>query len=352
MKKKQKNKQRIFFITLCSILLIVFGIGGCLFYKVIYQPNVFTDNKKSQFIYIPTNSDFKEVLNILNQQHILINSTTFEWLASLKKYTNAIKPGKYRVLANMSNNKLINLLHAGIQEPINISLTGIRNKEQFIKKVSTKLEADSIAMKGLVGSKAILAQYQMTAENSLTLIIPKIYTFYWNTSAEQFIEKITKEYELFWTIERSNKAKLIGLTLPEITILASIVQCEQTRYNDEKSIIAGLYINRLRKDMLLQSDPTLIAAIGDYSITRVLNIDKEIDSPYNTYKYKGLPPGPICIADTSSIDAVLNYDKNNYIYMCAKEDFSGKHNFAINYKQHCLNAIKYRKELDKKSIIR
>jgi len=182
------------------------------------------------------------------------------------------------------------------------------------------------------------------------MFIPNTYEFYWNTSAEEFFKRMAKEYKAFWTSERIAKAKKIGLSQSEVSALASIVQAEQLFHADERSRVAGLYINRLNKGMLLQSDPTLIYALGDFTIKRVLNKHKIIKSPYNTYLNTGLPPGPINLPERSSIDAVLNYEKHDYIFMCAKEDFSGYHNFAKTNRQHEIYAAKYHRELNKRRI--
>lgn len=352
MAKKKKSFFKKVFIAFSLILLITGGTSIYLVYKTIYQPNVSLGNKKSQIIYIRTGSSFEDVVNMLYEKNILVNRATFTWLAEQKKYKNAIKPGKYRILANMGNNQLINLLRAGIQEPVFVPLNNIRNKEELISRVCARIEADSLSMKQMLNDDSFLQKYGMNSESILTLFIPKSYKFYWNTSVEDFLDIAAAEYKSFWTEARRKKANDIGLSQSEVSILASIVQAEQSRFNDEKPIIAGLYMNRLKRQMPLQSDPTLICAVGDYSITRVLNEYKDINSPYNTYKYKGLPPGPVCIPGSSSIDAVLNYNHNDYLYMCAKEDFSGRHNFAKNYQQHMLNANKYRKELDRRNILR
>jgi UPF0755 protein len=184
------------------------------------------------------------------------------------------------------------------------------------------------------------------------MFIPNTYEFYWNTSAEEFVERMAREYKRFWTEERKQKAGVIGLSQSEISTLASIVQSEQAAHVDERSVVAGLYLNRIRMGMRLESDPTLIHAIGDYTIKRVLNVHKQVDSPYNTYKNAGLPPGPILLPETTSIDAVLNADQHNYIFMCAKDDFSGYHNFAVTYRDHVNNAKRYQKALNARKIYR
>ena len=337
-------------IALLIILLIVGGIGGYYAYKTIFQPNINSIGKKSQIIYIPTGSDFDDVMGILNEYSILKNQSTFEFLAEKKKYKNAVKPGKYRILANMSNNALINLLRAGIQEPVELNFNGIRSTDQLISRLCRRIEADSISLYEATNDNGFLSKYGFNSDNVQALFIPNTYKFYWNTSVDEFFDRMAKEYKTFWTAARRKKAIEIGYSQTEIAILASIVQGEQCCDNSEKKIIAGLYINRLKQDKLLQSYPTVIFAIGDFSIQRVSFEQTHFESPYNTYLNKGLPPGPIGFAQESSIDAVLNYDKNNYIFMCAKEDLSGKHYFSTSYEQHCVYAQKYRDALNNKGI--
>ncbi len=329
---------------------MIFFIGGYYFYKTIYQTNVNLGEKKSQIIYIPTGSKFEDVVRILIENNLLKNQSTFEWVAEKKKYKNSIKPGKYRILAKMGNNALVNLLRAGLQEPVEVNFNGLHTVDQLIKRVGRRIEADSIELNQAIHDSGYLSKYGLNKDNVQQLFIPNTYEFYWNTSVDEFFDRMAKEYKTFWTDARKKKAKAIGYSITEVTTLASIVQAEQCCDNDEKKIIAGLYINRLKQEMPLQSDPTVIFAIGDFTIQRVYNEQKKTDSPYNTYQNKGLPPSPISFAQGSSIDAVLNYTKSDYIYMCAKEDLSGKHYFAKTYEQHQVYAKKYHDALDSKGI--
>jgi UPF0755 protein len=198
----------------------------------------------------------------------------------------------------------------------------------------------------LFNDNEFLKKHHLNNKTIFTIFIANTYIFNWNTSAEQFFERMYKESEKFWNGNRTKKLKELNFSRLNAITLASIVEMESYRKN-ERPIIAGVYLNRLKKDMLLQADPTVIFAVGDFTIKRVLKKHLEFDSPYNTYKYSGLPPGPICIPSISSIDAVLDYDKNNYIYFCAKEDFSGYHNFATTFAQHINNAKKYQRALNK-----
>lgn len=352
MAKKKISFFKKVVIGVMLVLLITGGVGGYYAYKSIYQPNVNLGEKKSQFIYIPTGSTFEDVVRILNENNILKNQAGFRWLAEKKKYKNAVKPGKYRVLAKMNNNQLINLLRAGIQEPIEINFNGLHTINELALRVGRRIEADSTMLLDALNDNNYLNKYGFTTDNIQTMFIPNTYQFYWNTSVDEFFDRMAKEYKKVWTEERKKKAHAIGFSQAEVSVLASIVQAEQCCDNEEKKIIAGLYINRLKKNMKLESDPTVIYAIGDFSIQRVSYKDKMIQSPYNTYMVTGLPPGPVGFVQQSSIDAVLNYNKNDYVFMCAKEDLSGKHYFSKTYQQHQVYARMYHKALNSRNIHR
>jgi len=352
-KKKKKNILKRILIWFLLIILLAAGAAGYIGYRMIYLPNVSLGEKKSEIVLIPTGSNFEDVVRILSDANILKNKESFIRLAALKKYKNNVKPGRYRIFDSINNNQLVNLLRAGMQEPVTVTFTNIRTKDQLVSRICKKLEADSTELRALLfNDKYLKDNFGLKSETVLTMFIPNTYEFNWNTSAKQFVERMQTEYKKFWTAERKQKAKTINLTQTQVSILASIVQSEQLQFPDERPTIAGLYLNRIRIGMCLQSDPTIIYAIGDFSINRVLDKDKEISSPYNTYKCSGLPPGPIYIPEISSVDAVLNYQKNDFLYMCAKEDFSGKHNFAKTLSEHNRNAEKYRNALNKNKIMR
>jgi UPF0755 protein len=243
------------------------------------------------------------------------------------------------------------MLKSGRQVPVKISFHIVRTVNDIAGKVSKKLELDSASLVKLFQDEDFLSKNgDFTKLSAPTILIPNTYEFWWNTSAEGFFERMLKEYNKFWNQERKEKSQNLGLSRLEIYTLASIVQAEQTVHKSEWKRIAGLYINRLKINMLLQSDPTLVYAWNDFTIKRVLNKHKELDSPYNTYLYPGLPPGPINIPEPDAVDAVLNYESHKYLYMCAKEDFSQYHNFAENYQQHLNNANRYHNALNKKGI--
>lgn len=344
----KKKKSSFLFKLIVSVLIILAlgaGFGAYFVIPKIFQPNVNLGENKTSYFYIPTGSTIEDVNRLLYEDGFVINSTSFEWLAKLKKFQK-VYPGRYLIKAGMSNNELINMLRSGTQTPVKVTFNSIRTKEQLAGKVSSQIEADSISIISLLNDEAFLAKFGLNPDNILSVFLPNTYEFYWNTSAEKFLNKMYKEFNNFWTEEKRKKANSIGLTPIEVSVLASIVQAEQSSHINEKATIAGLYINRLNKGMRLESDPTLVYALGDFTIKRVLNVHKEIESPYNTYKYGGLPPGPINLPELSSLNAVLNYNKNDYIFMCAKEDFSGYHNFARTLEQHNVFASRYRAALN------
>ena len=351
---KKKGKKSFFkkVIIALGLIVLIGGLGSAYWaYRIIYKPNVSLNGKKSTYIYIPTGATFEVVKTVLYNNNFISNHASFEWLAERKHYTRKIKPGKYFIKDDMSNNELIDLLRSGKQEPVRVTFTTARTKGELVAKIHGQLEADSSELIALFNDDAYLNKYGLNKENILTLFIPNTYEFYWNTSAKKFIDKMADEYKKFWTAERKAKANSIGYSQTEISVLASIVQSE-TYVDKEKPMIAGVYMNRLNKRMPLQADPTLIWALGDFTIKRVLSAYKEIDSPYNTYRNLGLPPGPICLPSVTSLDAVLNYKKHNYIYFCAKEDFSGYSNFARTYEQHLQNARRYQQALNKRKILK
>jgi UPF0755 protein len=331
------------------ILLLAAAIVGYKIYNGIFKP-VVMDPDGTHF-YIATGSDFGNVLKGLKDSHFITNKISFQKLAEIKKYTNNIKPGRYRIEKGMSNNDLVNLLRSGVQEEVVVTFNYARTKEKAAGLMCRKLEADSGEFVKMLNDPQLCAENGFTLDNIGTLLIPNSYNFYWNTSASHLYKRLLKEFRVFWTEARLTKAKNIGLSPQEVSVLASIVVSETSKKEDAP-IIAGVYLNRLKKGIPFQADPTLIFAKGDLTIRRVLNKDKEVDSPYNTYKNAGLPPGPIYISPARYLDYVLDYKKHDYIFFCAKEDFSGYSNFAKTNTEHNRNARKYRNALNKRGIRR
>ena len=343
--RKQKKSYWKLLTWIIVILLIAGSVGGYLLYQVIYKPNVWTPDGKNISIYIPSESNFADVKQILFEKGLIIHRNNFIWWAEKKNYPDLVKPGHYIIRNNITNDELVRLLRSGDQVPVKVIFNNMRDIYQLAGRISQQIEPDSIALINEFTNIETLNSMGLTPESISSIFIPDTYEFYWNTSAGGFVKRMYEEYLGFWNPGRKGKAEELGMTIPEVVILASIVE-KETNKSSEKPMIAGVYINRLNNEWRLQADPTLIYALNDYSIKRVLNVHKDFDSPYNTYLYGGLPPGPICIPSIYSIDAVLNNQNDGYFYFCAKDDMSGYHVFARTNKQHSRNAKKYQKALD------
>ncbi len=345
----EKPKKR--FLTFFLILAFLLTGTGLWVYVWVYRSNVELGDRRGEYFYIRDHETYPEVVSNLVERHVIRNRSSFEWVAHLKKYDTNVKPGRYHITEKMSNNTLVNLLRKGDAEPVHFTLNAVRTKEQLASRVGGKLEADSTALLRMLNDDAYLSRFGMNSTTVLTLFIPNTYEFLWVSSAEDFMDQMARDYKKFWSEERRTQAKALGLSQTEVVILASIVQEEQTRYQDERQVIAGLYLNRLKEHMALQSDPTVRYALGDFTLNRVLNEDLHIASPYNTYLHTGLPPGPICFPEPASVDAVLTPAKHKFLYMCA-EYGTGRHNFSETFEQHKIYAQRYREALDKNGIKR
>lgn len=346
----ERNKKMKRWISgILGLLVLLSVIVFIRTYNAIMKPNTMITNDGEVSLYIHSDDDFETIKNKLYSDSVIINRRSFEWLAKKLDYPQYIKSGHYVIKDGMNNNQLLNMLRSGSQIPIDFTFNNIRTIEQFAKEADDQLELDSLSILKALNEDSLLKEMGFKKESFASLFIPNTYELYWNINPKDFIEKMTNEYKKFWNDTRLQKAKEINLTPIEVSILASIVDKETTK-TSEMSRIAGVYLNRINKRWLLQADPTLVFALGDFEIKRVLDVHKEIESPYNTYKYIGLPPGPICIPSIAAIDAVLNAEKHRYFYFCAKDDLSGFHVFARNIREHNINAEKYRKALNKKRI--
>jgi UPF0755 protein len=323
-----------------SMLLITFTFY---FYQIVYTPNILVDRDDRLFV-IKSGTTYRGVLEDLGKQEIVNDMVSFSFLARLKDFDRTIRPGRYMLRRNMTNMAAIKALQGGKMEPVNITFTHVRLLSELDEKITKNIGVTPEEFEDALNEFIDNNHEGFTRENILSMFIPNTYQVYFNVVPEELVGRMHDEYLKFWTVERRSKAATLGLTPIEVSILASIVQAEVVK-QDEAPTIAGLYINRLKKDIPLQADPTLVYAVGDFTIKRVLNEHKEVESPYNTYKYAGLPPGPINMPQIANIDAVLNYEKSKYIYMCAKEDFSGYHNFANTLREHNQNASKYQRAL-------
>lgn len=353
--KSKKTKNPLVKVIIGVIIIGILSLSYISFelYKKVFKANIkFGEDIEERYVFINSTDNFSDVVTLLSNYNLLLDTNSFRWVAEKKNYINNIKAGKYFINRDMNNNELINLLRSGRQSPVKVTFNNLRSLHEVSARLSTFLESDSLEIVNAFLDNDFLKENGFNNNNVISIFIPNTYEFYWNTSANKLRDRILKEYKKFWNKSRVKKASDIKLSFQDISTLASIVEKEQNIRSDERPAIAGLYLNRVKKGMRLESDPTLIFALQDFNINRVLNKDKKVKSPYNTYLNKGIPPGPICIPSINSIDAVLNADKHDYIFMCAKEDFSGYHNFAKNYSQHLINARKYQKMLNKKRILR
>ncbi len=327
---------------------VTLGLFSILSIYAILLPNTSIQDEDT-YLYISDNDQFEDVLAQIKDRSILISNFTFKLLAKQIKYDQKIRTGRYKITPGMSNFVLLRKLRGGKQDPVKLVINNIRTKEQLAGKLSSMIMADSLSLIKALNDSVFLKQYDLNPYNAVIIFIPNTYEVFWDTDTEELFERMKKEFNAFWDEERLTKAAAIPMTQTEVMTLASIVE-EETNKKKEHPIIAGLYINRLKINMPLQACPTIRFALNDYSINRVLIKHLKVKSPFNTYKNNGLPPGPIRLPSPATIDAVLNYEKHNYLFMTAKETLNGEHNFAVTYAEHSINAKKYQQELNRLGI--
>ena len=340
-------------IAIVLIGLVVAAFFANFVYKAMLRPNTAFNNEKA-YVFIPTNATYKEVRSQLKP--LLDDIDSFDNLAERKKYTTNIKAGRFEIRKGMTNNDIINSIRSR-NLPVKLSFNNQESLEKLAGRVANQIEADSSSILNAMKDSAFLDKNKFNEATALGMYLPNSYEFFWNTSAESFRDRMLKEYNRFWTETRIQKAQDIGLSKDQVIALASIVY-EESKQASEQPRIAGVYMNRLRIGMPLQADPTLKFAaykLPKYKntvIKRVLNIHKDIESPYNTYKNRGLPPGLIAMPDISAIDAVLNYEKHKYLYFAADAKRFGFHKFAKTLTQHNVNAREYQHYLSSQGINR
>lgn len=334
------------FKKIASILSVIVVTGliiyGYILYRDIFGANTkFSENEV--YVYIPTDATYDEVKNIVAPY--IKDMSRFEMVATKKSYPErSDKSGRFLLKKGMNSNEIVNSLRLNV--PVNLAFNNQERLENFAGRIGSQIEADSLSLLDAFRDKKFLEENGFTEENVLSMFVPNSYEFFWNTNATKFRDKMAKEYRKFWTDARLEKAKQLNLTPIQVSVLASIVHKETVK-RDERPKVAGVYLNRLEKGIKLEADPTVIYAVklksGDFNqvIKRVLNKDLVTDSPYNTYMYQGLPPGPIAMPDITALDAVLNPEKHNYIYFCASVTRFGYHEFAVTPAQHEVNRQKY-----------
>lgn len=332
--------------------MLVTGAAAYATWRVLWQPNVAVSPYGAPYLYIRTGTGYAAVLDSLRRHELLRDLDTFEWLAEQRGYPRRVRPGRYLLDPSLGNDALLDMLLQGKQDTLAFTLDAFKYKPQLARQISKQVEADSAELRKLLNDNTFLTRrYQLDTTTVLTMFLPGSYRLFWNTSARDFLDSAAATHRRFWTPERRHRADSLQLSPTEVHVLASIVQRE-TAKKEDKPVIAGVYLNRLRRGMRLQADPTLLWAIGNFGVKRVLNKDKLVDSPYNTYKHKGLPPGPITSANRQSLDAVLKPAAHRYVFFCARPDGSGFSDFAETFAEHKQNARRYQHRLDSLGIKR
>lgn len=328
--------------------IAVLALTGILTGSILFMGHPLKISKPT-YIYIDQDDNIDSVYTKLNTQLYASSLTGFHILAKIGKYAEHIHEGAYRFSPETNTWQLFHRMQTGNQTPILLTVPSVRTMGQLAKFLSRKLMTDSTSIVRLLTDSTNCAEIGFNIYTIPALFVPNTYEVYWNIRPEDLMIRMKKEHDRFWNEERTNKAASIGFTPEEVCTIASIVE-EETANKAEKPMVAGLYINRLNSGMPLQADPTVKFALQEFGLRRILHKHLETDNPYNTYKHQGLPPGPIRIPSIEGIDAVLNYTHHGYLYMCAKEDFSGTHNFASKWNEHLANARRYQKALNERNI--
>lgn len=319
------------------------------FWQVAKSPNLNVDGKETFVLYIPQGVGYESVMDSLEKHKIINDKVAFGFLSKWMKYPESVKYGRYEIPPNAGNKEILSKLRKGEQDPVKLTFNNVRLKDDLIRKIGSKMSFKSEKLLTLLNDPAACQRYGFTPENIMCMFLPDTYFLYWTLTPEEFMERMNKEYKKYWTEERLAKAKAMNMTPVEVGIMASIVQSETNKV-DEMPRVAGLYFKRIETGMPLQADPTVKFALKNFGLKRILTEHLSINSPYNTYRVTGLPPGPIALPEPNALSAVLDYEHHNYVYMCAKEDFSGYHNFAATYPEHLNFARKYQEALNERNI--
>ncbi|MCE5180097.1 MAG: endolytic transglycosylase MltG [Porphyromonadaceae bacterium] len=341
MKKKKKP-----LLWIASLLMLLVVAAGIYIYSMIMTPFSLSE---TTYIYIDSQKNYEKVVDQLQEKAALPSEKIFRLLAERMNYPNRVKTGRYAIRDGMTMPEVIRLLRSGNQTPADITFNNIRTTENLAGRLSQQLMVDSITLLNALKKTTVAKKYGFNEATFLSMFIPNTYEVYWDTSIDNLLNRMKREYDAFWNESRKDKAEKLGLTPVGVSILASIVE-EEATYADEYPVVAGLYLNRLNRGMRLEADPTVKFAVGDFSLRRILYRHLEVESPYNTYKNSGLPPGPIRIPSIRAIDGTLSPQQHNYLFMCAKDDLSGRHDFAATHAEHARNARAYQQALNKRGI--
>lgn len=344
----KNRKVLVYLLVIVSTLAATFTFY---FWQLANSPNLNVQGEKTFVLYIPKNATYDTVLDSLRAHKMITDEVSFGFLSKRMSYRENINSGRYEIPASSSNKEILSKLKNGEQDPVKLTFNNIRTKSDLIKKLGSKMAFNPDELYNKLNDEVVCEKYGFTKETIMSMFLPDTYFIYWDLPVDGFLDRMKSEYKTFWNKDRLQKAQNINMTPSQVSTMASIVQSE-TNKTDEMPKVAGVYVNRIATGMPLQADPTVKFAVGDFSIKRILSKHLSVDSPYNTYKYLGLPPGPIALPERKAIDAVLNYQKHDFTYFCAKEDFSGYHNFAVNYTEHLQNANKYQKALNERGIMK
>lgn len=331
------------------VLAVLFLIGAGVAIYIYSIVNTGFDINKTVYVYVDQNTSYDQLVQELVDSAKVNDIGHFNMVASYKDYPGRLRTGRYAITPSDNVWTVVNKLSRGLQTPTRLTFNNLRLKSDLVERVSEQLMFSESELSAILDDSAKCAAYGFTPQSIVAMFIPNTYEFYWDVKVETFVDRMKKEHDNFWTQTRLDKAQKLKLSPLQVSILASIVE-EECMFTDEYPIVAGLYLNRLKRGQLLQADPTVKYAVGDFSLQRILNKHLAVDSPYNTYKYAGLPPSSIRIPSIKGLDGVLNYTDHNYLFMCAKEDFSGRHNFATNLADHNRFAAKYRAALNQRGI--
>jgi UPF0755 protein len=328
-----------------KFLFVIVVLAGLAVAWVLFGSGTGFSNSKTTIYISSKAATRKAVMDSIQKKNLVISPMAFEWLADRLGYWDKIRPGKYEFAKGTGLLAIVRTLRNGRQTPVKLTITKLRQMSEFARMIAGKFEMDSSTFMAFLNNADSMRDFKVAPEDALTVVLPDTYTYNWNNSPRQILRKMADVSAGFWTEDKRQKATAQGLTVNEAYTLASIVE-EETNYQPEKGNIASVYLNRMRKGMRLQADPTLKFALGDFTITRVLNEHKDADSPYNTYKYAGLPPGPICTPQRKTIEAVLDAPATNYLFFVVNAEKPGTHSFTETYGEHLANAKAYHEHLD------
>lgn len=343
-----KNKRRglKIFGAIVGILVLMALALGWYVKNTVLKP---IELSQTAYLYIYPTTTYEEVRTQIKENVPLPSAKIFDVIAERMNYPQGVKTGRYAVKNGMTVPEMIRMLRAGNQTATKLTFNNMRTKEDLAGRIAEQLMMDSVTLLSALQDGNQAEALGFDTNTVVAMFIPNTYEVYWDTSVEKLLGRMQKEYHTFWNESRKEKAKKIGLTPLEVSTLASIVE-EEATYSDEYAIVAGLYLNRLKRGQRLEADPTVKFALGDFALRRILYVHLEVESPYNTYRNEGLPPGPIRIPSIKGIDASLSPANHKYLFMCAKDDLSGRHNFATTHAEHIRNARRYQQALNERKI--